>query len=249
MVSGFKHTRYYKRGNFKSEPMQEHEVEFKYRERSATFNHTKDFIDKIDYGTKHIHPSSRFLKIAVAPLYLSIDNRYFSYNDAGRLISDSRSGYPISFLDGIAYIHVVGRFVVKYYFNGVITICYDINNCLEKPHINDIDIKILNVAMLRQYLDRTIMQYIFQFYSNISFRGPILINIIIDNAQNILLGQTNLQDIPEDKILKDYIYQQDIYEFSEIFPMNDVLMNLNDVISRLLLRLTYGLGGYNFTKF
>jgi len=70
MVSGFKHTRYYKRGNFKAEPMQEHEIEAKYRERLAAYEYTDQFIKNIDYGFGYRGASRSILKLAIAPLYL-----------------------------------------------------------------------------------------------------------------------------------------------------------------------------------
>ena len=86
MVSGFKNNRYYKRGNFKSEPMEEHEVDLLYQARSLTNIKLIDFIKNIDYGLNHIHQSQFYLKIIASPYYLSPYSKYFSYSDASNLI-------------------------------------------------------------------------------------------------------------------------------------------------------------------
>ncbi len=208
MVSGYKHSRFYKRGNFKAEPMHEHEIEAKYRERLSTISHVKDYINKVDYGLYHLNPSPCFLKIAVAPLYFSEDSKYFSYKEAVNLISNHRQGDPISFLDGIAYINRTRHFIIKYLFNAIITICYDIQSSLQPKEKEDISYKLIDPARIIWYV-KTIMPFITHFYNNISFRAPIILKLSINNSNGILLknqmGPLYVDDMLSGKDLADYI--------------------------------------------
>jgi hypothetical protein len=251
MVSGFKNTRYFKRGNFKAEPMQEHEIEAKYRERLATYEYTEHYIKNIDYGLHYTGAHRSILKLAIAPLYLISNTKYFSYGDTDRLLSTHRRGTVISFLDGVIFKSYAQSFIVKIYFNGSMSICLDMINYLTSNIIpGGIKFRLLDPNELYRLFNETIWPYVSRFYNNIRIDSPVLLNLRIEKPKDILLKtqQTHTphsnQLLLNESRMKDFIYSNNDFEFSETFSVRDLLIDKKIVIESLMERIEYGFGSF-----
>ena len=184
MVIGFKDGRYYKRGNFKSEPMQEHEVEAKYKEKLISSSKIEEYISNIDYELRHISDAAYLLKIAICPLLLLPDTRYFSYTDADTLIQSGRRRILLSTLNGVTFINYPNRFFVgTILFNGTMTLALNIRDLLTETDKDGISFKLVNLHRMRERIGNTIMPFISHFYKNILFKGPVLFNFTIENLK------------------------------------------------------------------
>jgi hypothetical protein len=251
MVTGFKHTRYYKRGNFKAEPMQEHEIEAKYRERIATYEYTGHYIKNIDYGLPYTGANRSILKIAVAPLYLISNNKYFSYGDSDKLLPAHRRGTAISILDGVVFKSYPGYYIIKIYFNGSISICVDMVKYLSTNIKSGMEFKLLDPEKLYRLFSVTIWPFISHFYKNLKINSPVILNLCIDNPKGILLKtqQTDFQISDHEPLnehqLQDLIYNNLEFEFSETFSVRDLFIDTQKVIESLIDRIKYGFGSFN----
>ena len=178
MVTGFKDNKYYKRGNFKSEPMEEHEVDILYQVRSLTNNKLIDFIKNIDFGLNHIQQSAYHLKFIAAPYYLSPYSKYYNYSDASKLIEpDHLIRDKISFLNGVTFTTHDRDFVIKTYFNGMLSICYNIEDHIKNMTIDSVNLNILYLKGLIPIL-YNIINVVASYYKKLCFYGPITINLL-----------------------------------------------------------------------
>jgi hypothetical protein len=252
MISGYKHGRYYKRGNFKAEPMQEYEIESKYRQRLATYTYTRDFIKTIDFGFNYKQASGCVLKLAVAPLYLIANIKYFSYEDTEKLLPSHRRGYAISFLDGVVFKSYSGYFTVKLFFNGALSICVDMSEYLSLETRGNASFKLLDPDAIGELFSKTIFPFISNFYKNLKIYSPVLLNLSIENAQGILLKtQQNGFRVADYKIysnpqVNDFIYNDTNFEFSETFSASDLFMDARKIIASLIGRIKYGFGSFKY---
>jgi hypothetical protein len=179
MVSGFKNNRYYKRGNFKSEPMEEHEVDILYQARSLTNNKLRDFIKNIDFGLNHIQQSAYHLKFVADPYYLSPYSKYFNYTDAYKLLEHNHLiRDKISFLNGVTFISHDREFVIKAYFNGMLSICYNVEDHIKNMNVAGVNLNILYLKGLIPVL-HNIMNVVASYYRKLCFYGPIIISFLI----------------------------------------------------------------------
>jgi len=248
MVSGFKHTRYYKRGNFKAEPMQEHEIEAKYRERHATYEYTYNYIKNIDYGFGYRGANRSILKLAIAPLYLISNIKYFTYEDTYSLLPVHRRGSAISFLDGVVFKSYPGYYIVKLFFNGSTGICVDMVEYFSRYDEGKIACRLLDPNDLYRLFNETIWPYVSHFYKNIRIDSPVFLNLSIENPQGILLmsKQTNLPIsnhlLLNGRQVKDLIYTNKDFEFSETFSFRELYINTEKIINSLIDRIKYGFG-------
>jgi hypothetical protein len=255
MVSGYKHFKYYKRGNFKTESMQEYEVRKKYEENILIFSRTEDYIKNIDYGLQYISGSSYVLKMAVVPLLLSPTSKYFNYTDAIKVIANHRRLTKISILDGILFISYPNRgFIGKVLFNGTAIFSCDIEAAVAPQEKDGISFKLLDIDIIKRFLEKTAIPYFTHLYNNISLKGPMTVMVNIENCENFLLKMQH-QDMPITRHellpvtdLLDYIYKHNILEFSEIFTTNDFILTPHEVIETILNRIKYALGGYNYNN-
>jgi hypothetical protein len=250
MVSGFKHARYYKRGNFKTEPMEEHEIEALYHAKSLSHNRCKEIIKSLDYGLDNIIHSAYVIKFIFSPYYLIPTIKYFTYTNASDFINTERKGHLISFSDGVAYISNTRVFIVKAFFNGVFTISYDFQSSLVEKNIDNHIFNVTQTENLRKHLQRTIMPFITHFYKKIKFSGPTLINMS-GNAHNFIL------DFPDDKLVEikerlgtfsigDLLWRDSQFEIEEVFHINDILADQDRIIDILLGKFIHSYGGYNY---
>ena len=250
MVSGFKNNRYYKRGNFKSEPMEEHEIDLLYQARSLSNIKLKDFIKNIDYGLNHVHQSDFYLKIIACPLYLSPYSKYFSYSDVSDLIEPANDiWYKISFLNGVIFIGYNKEFVIKAFFNGILSICYNIQDCIKNHDMEDID-RNINILYLKNFTPilRKIATIISAYYTKLFFYGPILINFLLENSFKMFLYYNGILWIDHMRAseVDHYLFNNNSFEFDEVFPTTNLLNNKSIVLETLINRIKYGFGCYNF---
>jgi hypothetical protein len=252
MVSGFKDVRYYKRGNFKAEPMQENEIETKYRERLATYEHTNNYVKNIDFGLHYTGANRSILKLAIAPLNLILNTKYFSYEDTDRLLPAHRRGTLMSFLDGVIFKSYAKYFIVKIYFNGSISICADMIKYLSSNvKEGGLKFRLLDPNDLYGLFNVTIWPYVAHFYNNLRIDSPVLLNLRIENPKGILLKTHQLDlRIPNHQLLnnqqvQDLIYNNNEFEFNETFPVRNLFVNQETVIKSLIERIEYGFGSFN----
>lgn len=250
MVSGFKHARYYKRGNFKTEPMLEHEVEALYQRRAISNYNTIEFIKKIDHGMHYVRQSPFKLTFISAPLYLMPSIKYFTYADHHKII------YPnillllrdkISFLEGITYMGYDNELVIRTHFNGIFSFCNDINDIVKPQTKNKIALNVLYFDNFKNKVN-LIIDCIFHYYSNIKYRGPLLLFFIIEDATSMYLHLPEKQwiDHQRDSDIINILFKNRIFEFNEIISTNDLFYKRDEVIDNLKNRIIHGFGWYNF---
>lgn len=252
MVSGFNNNRYYKRGNFKSEPMEEHEVDLLYQARSLTNIKLKDLLNNIDYGLNHLHQSDYYLKIIASPLFLSPYTKYFSYSDASKLIEPAHLiRDKISFLDGVTFIGHNKEFVVKAFFNGIFSVCYNIQDHIKDYKLEDFD-RNVNILYLKGIIPilNMIINFMSSYYGKLFFNGPILINLLLEDSIKMYLyydGITWIDHLRASEI-DHYLYNDTLFEFDEVFPATNILNKKDVIVETLINRIKYGFGCYNFEQ-
>ena len=248
MVSGFKHARYYKRGNFKTEPMLEHEVEALYQRRAISNYNTIEIIKKIDHGIHYVRQSPFKLTFISAPLYLMPSIKYFTYAEHDKII------FPnvllrdrISFLEGITYMGYDNKFVIRTHFNGMFSFCYDINDIIKAHTKNNINLNVLYFDTFENKVN-LIIDCISHYYGYIKYNGPLLINFIIENAMSmyLFLPGTEWIDRQSDYDIMNILFKNKIFEFNEIISTKDLFGKRDEVIDNLKNRIIHGFGWYNF---
>lgn len=250
MVSGFKNNRFYKRGNFKSEPMEEYEVEILYQARNLSNIKLSEFIKNIDYGLNHLRQSAFYLKISASPFYFSPYTTYFTYSDASRLINSTHLiRDKISFLDGITFIGYNNDFVIRTFFNGTFSICYSIDDHIKNFDIKDINLNVLYLKDIKPII-KFIMNSIASYYRQLYFYGPIIINLLLENSINMFLyydGITWVERMRPSEI-NNYLWKATTFELEEVFPVTDFLSETGTIVETLTNRIKYGFGYYNFEQ-
>ncbi len=246
MVSGFKNNRYYKRGNFQSEPMEEHEVELLYQARSLSNNKLREFINNIDYGLNHLDQSDFHLKVIASPFYLSPHAKYFSYSDAYRLIEPAHAvKNKISFLEGATFIGYNNNFVIRAFFNGMFSIGYNINDTIKNYDINGINLNVLYLNEIKPILNSTI-SFIASYYSQLHFYGPVIINLLLENSKNMYIHFDEIEWVERmrSSYIINHLYNDTKFEFAEVFPITDILSKTDIIKEKLITRIKNGFGWF-----
>ncbi len=246
MVSGFKNNRYYKRGNFKSEPMEEHEIDLLYQSRNLSNIKLRNFLNNIDYGLNYIDKSECYLKVIASPFYLSHHTKYFSYPDAYKLINPTHSiRDKISFLEGATFIGY-NDFVIRAFFNGTISIGYNIDNFINYNYDNG-DI-IFNILYLDKFelIINYVTNVISYYYNQLHFYGPVIINLLLENSKNMYIYFDPIRWVQylSSQDIRNHLYNDTKFEFSEIFPITDILSKPNFIKKKLIDRIKNGFGWY-----
>ncbi|MCK9376145.1 MAG: ATP-binding protein [Syntrophobacterales bacterium] len=250
MVTGFKDNKYYKRGNFKSEPMEEHEVDILYQVRNLTNNKLRDFIKNIEFGLNHVKQSNYYLKFVVSPYYLSPYSKYFNYSDASNLIEPNHLiRDKVSFLNGVTFISHDREFVIKTYFNGIFSICYNLEDHITNMTVAGINLNILFLKGLIPILNK-IMNMVASYYKKLHFYGPVTITFLLDNSNKMYLHYDELRWIEYMRHSEfiNYVWSNTTFEFEEVFPITDILSRTSAITEILTNRIKHGFGCYKFEQ-
>jgi len=212
MLEGYKHGRYYKRGNFRAIIMDEKDIEAAYLFRKTIKVHADEFFQEADFGV--IPEDGYFLRITLCPHYPLFLKEKMHDNDFIKWIEGNSPGDRMGrwqpFIEGWCFrSHPLGRlsgnrYEFRLFFNGGISYTLDLEGDINP------DEKVLRIPGIVKTFSDTYLDFAIKFFDHFGISGPVSMQTSIHNAKGInadKFGEYNYEDermtsIPLDSNLK-----------------------------------------------
>jgi hypothetical protein len=154
-------------------------------------------------------------------------------------------------LDGVTFIGYNKEFVVKAFFNGIFSVCYNIQDHVKDYKLEDFDrnVNILYLKGITPILN-IIINFMSSYYGKLFFNGPILINLLLEDSIKMYLYYDGIPWIDHLRAseIDHYLYNDTLFEFDEVFPATNILNKKDVIVETLINRIKYGFGCYNFEQ-
>lgn len=236
MLEGYKEGRYYRRGNFKSVPMNEREVEAAYLTRKVSLSHADNFFTTGDFRAIPNH--GRFFRVILCPRFTKFRKDEMSENEFKQWLDnnppDGRRGDWIPFLNGWAFLgypdgnYYGKQYEIRLFHNGGFCFTMDLD------YAYDEDRNLLNIKLIEDILKKQILSSADKAFELLKINGPLSLQF---NLYNVLkLKAFTHPDFNAPESGTPYIEKPSI-NFIEEMSVDELRFNSDNVRKRLMDRL------------
>lgn len=242
MVEGYKHARYYRRGNFRAVVMNEREVGAAYLSRKAALDYVDNFIKTADF--RAIPEEGRFFRAIVCPHFPLIrreemlEERFKDWLDANP--PDERRGDWVPFLDGWCFRgYPAGKFHGKQYelrlfHNGAVCFNMDLDYAIDKQEH-------LNLKGMEKVFKDMILPYADKAFEFLRISGPLSIHVNLYNVKT-LNAMIPSEDWFFDRELGVTPIETYRINFLEEMSVSELRFHADNILERLVVRLASAFG-------
>lgn len=242
MVEGYKHSRYYRRGNFRAVIMNERQIEAAYLSRKASIDYADIFFKIGDF--RAIPEHGRFFRAVICPLFYLIRKeemleeqfkKWLNVNPPG-----GRRGDWVPFLDGWCFLgYPSGNFHGKQYelrlfHNGAFCFNMDLDYAINSQDILDLEgMKTVFKDMILQYANKA-----FEF---LRISGPLSMQVDLYNVKTLNAGFPP-RDYMFDPNMGITPIETDTITFNEQMSVSELRFNTDKALERVIDRLASAFG-------
>ncbi len=242
MVEGYKHVRYYRRGNFRAVIMNERQVEAAYLSRKVSHDHADIFFKTGNF--RGIPDNGRFFRVIICPLfYLIRKEEMLEERFKNWLIGnppDNRPGNWVPFLDGWCFLgYPNGNFHGKQYelrlfHNGAFCFNMDLDYAIERQTN-------LNLKGMEKVFKDMIFPYAYKAFEFLRISGPLSMQVNLYNVKtiNALIPASHWFFDPNIGITP---IETDEITFKEQMSVSELRFDTVKVLERVIGRLASAFG-------
>jgi hypothetical protein len=239
MVHAYKDKRFYRRGNFRAVPMEEHEVERLYLRRQSKIQGALEFIRTADFGGHLLGPSvsvetDRILRLVVCP-QIVIERVSFNTKEMRLWLLDNpylpNTHRWVRFLDGVRFNGLWGFTVpepmeVRTFSNAAVSYCLAMEKQRQTVGLNN--------ATMREF-----MEWVAKFYTQIGLASPVIISVLITNAEKII---PNITEEPRYVPSSCLVWDRQEFSFREIVSAREICKDPKAILDILQNRFLQAFG-------
>ncbi len=244
MIEGYKHARYYRRGNFRAVVMTEREIEAAYFSRRLSLSHAEDFFKTGDF--RPIPSDGSFLRVIICPRFPLICREEMLEEEFKRWLDDNppngRRGDWIPFLDGWTFRgYPAGKFHGKQYelrlfHNGAFCFNMDLDYAISPDGL-------LNLIAIEKVFKDMILLYSDKAFDMLGISGPLTLQVNLYNVN----GLNAKVPPPEERWMFSpdvgtTPIQTDAINYLEEMSTSELKVNPDGVCRRIINRLATAFG-------
>ncbi|MDV2495433.1 MAG: ATP-binding protein [bacterium] len=244
MIQGYKHARYYRRGNFRAIVMNEREVETAYISRKSSLEAAEHFFQTGDF--RDIPEDGHFFRAIICPQFTLLRKEEMREEEFKGWLDtnppDGRPGKWLPFLDGWSFLgYPNGNYYGKMYefrifHNGGFSFTLDLVPVLHHVEGNlDLD------AIEKVFSGDYVFPYAIKFFEMLRISGPLSIQVNLHNVRGFNAKFTPDLWYAEPDIGPTPL-EKDSISFIEETSVSELTFNKDDVAARVTSRLASAFG-------
>ena len=244
MIYAHKENRYYRRGNFRAVPMQEHEVERLYRQRLGMRSAADEFLKTEDFGEIALE-LNYFLRIVLCPMMLlprrlDVHSQQFYEWINGIGTPSGRPGEWVPFLDGFRFLSsakgTTSYFEFRVFSNASVSLCIRLYHLLQSESGSDF----LRIDRCVTAIEEYPLAYSLLFFRAAKIEGPLILDVLIQPTRGVKAKYNH----PTTGFTVDgeLAYPFEDLHFREETTVREIDGNREAILDRLRMRMAAAFG-------
>lgn len=244
MIEGYKHARYYRRGNFRAIIMKEREIESAYFSRRLSLDHAQEFFKTGDF--RPIPDEGSFLRAIICPRFPLIRKKEMLEEQFREWLNanppNERRGDWVPFLNGWTFRgYPAGAFHGKQYelrlfHNGGFCFNMDLSHPISTENL-------LNLKGIEKVFNDMILPYSDKAFEILGISGPLTLQVNLYNVNGL-----NAKIPPPEEL---WMYSPDVgttpietdsLSYIEEMSTSELKVNFDNVCKRIIDRLATAFG-------